>query len=68
MEEFVKLLMESINVIAPVQITMDQCAKQVQNACVCVVMELFPKWSKTFIEFSDFIKFSKSLKHELGLT
>ena len=30
---------------------------------------VFPKWSRTFIEFSDFNKFSefdKSMKHELG--
>ena len=30
---------------------------------------VFPKWSRTFIEFSDFSEFrefDKSLKHELG--
>ena len=33
-------------------------------------MEFFPKWSRTFIEFSDFGELresDKSLKHELGL-
>ena len=32
-------------------------------------MGVFPKWSRTFIEFSEFSKFresDKSLKHELG--
>ena len=27
---------------------------------------VFPKWSKTFIEFSEFTESDKSLKHKLG--
>ena len=28
--------------------------------------KIFPKWSRTFIEFSEFGETEKSLKHELG--
>ena len=31
-----------------------------------VVSGVFPKWSRTFIEFSEFRESDKSLKHELG--
>ena len=30
------------------------------------LLEFFPKWSRTFAEFSEFRETDKSLKHELG--
>ena len=37
MEEFVRLLRRHTSITAPIQITMDQCVKQVENfMCVCV--------------------------------
>ena len=45
-EEFVMLLMGSINVTASVQITMDQGVKQVQNIAIYV-------GGSSWVEFSD---------------
>ena len=39
MEEFARLLRESVSATAPIQITMDQCAKQVQITDICFLWE-----------------------------
>ena len=34
---------------------------------ICCNNGVFPKWSRTFAEFTEFRETDKSLKHELGL-
>ena len=39
---------------------------QIYVGPISCAIEVFPKWSRTFIEFTEFSESEKSLKHELG--
>ena len=46
--------------------TVQNLSNSSQHDLICQHIGVFPKWSRTFIEFSEFRESHKSLKHQLG--